>query len=207
MRPSNDALAQEILEQAKKDFLHNGYRKTSVRGIAAAVDVTTGALYRYYASKEALFDAIVEEPAQELLDLFETYAENNVPCDEDGAVLSDLPYRTTDHMKKLVAYIYEHYDVFKLIASCAEGTKYAHYVERLIAIETVSAIDLIEELVNARKLTHSIDDMFIHMIITSMFTGIFEIIAHDEPIDDAVAHIESLQRFYAAGWSEMLRES
>lgn len=93
--------------------------------------------------------------------------------DDEGAVLSDLPYRTTDCYEKLVAYIYKHYDVFKLIASCAEGTKYAHYVERLIAIETVSAIDLIEELVCSGKLTHSIDDMFIHMIITSMFTGIF----------------------------------
>lgn len=46
MRPLNDELAAKILEAGKNEFLEKGFRKASVRSIAAAVNVTTGAVYR-----------------------------------------------------------------------------------------------------------------------------------------------------------------
>ena len=68
MQLRNDELAERILEAAKSEFLEKGYRQASVRSIAASVGVTTGALYRYYANKEALFDALVSGPADYLYD-------------------------------------------------------------------------------------------------------------------------------------------
>ena len=57
MRLLNDALAAKLLEAAKTEFLTKGFRNASLRNIAASAGVTTGAIYRYYANKEALFDA------------------------------------------------------------------------------------------------------------------------------------------------------
>lgn len=51
----------QILEAAKAEFLAKGFQHASLRGIVRAAGVTTGALYGYYDSKEALFDALVRE--------------------------------------------------------------------------------------------------------------------------------------------------
>ena len=51
-------MKEKILFAAIDLFSLNGYTKTSVRQIARAVDVTEGAIYRHYASKEELLDAV-----------------------------------------------------------------------------------------------------------------------------------------------------
>lgn len=58
MRPLNEELSRQILFAAKTEF-KKGFRNASMRSIAASVGVTTGAIYRYYSNKEALFDALV----------------------------------------------------------------------------------------------------------------------------------------------------
>lgn len=57
MRPLNEQLAVDLLEAGKKVFLEMGFRDASLRKIASQLGVTTGAIYRYYTDKEALFDA------------------------------------------------------------------------------------------------------------------------------------------------------
>ena len=82
MRVLNEKLCADILETGRKEFLALGYRDASLRHIAASLGVTTGAIYRYYADKEALFDALVAQPAQELADRYravqQTFAQQSV---------------------------------------------------------------------------------------------------------------------------------
>ncbi|MFR3029882.1 MAG: TetR/AcrR family transcriptional regulator [Blautia sp.] len=66
MRAANERLAADLMAAGKKEFLNHGFMGASLRNIAASLGVTTGAIYRYYTDKEALFDAIVAEPAQRL---------------------------------------------------------------------------------------------------------------------------------------------
>lgn len=75
MRPLNEELSQQILSAAKTEF-KKGFRNASMRSIAASVGVTTGAIYRYYSNKEALFDALVSHPAEEFFNEYMTYSEN-----------------------------------------------------------------------------------------------------------------------------------
>ncbi len=64
MRLQNEKLKMDILSAAKKEFLANGYIRAQLREIAKGANATTGAIYKYYTDKEALFDALVEKPAQ-----------------------------------------------------------------------------------------------------------------------------------------------
>ena len=50
---------QRILRAAREEFLRHGYGQASLRRIAAAAHVTTGAVYNHFRSKHGLFDAIV----------------------------------------------------------------------------------------------------------------------------------------------------
>ena len=49
---------QEILETAMKLFTEKGYEATSMRDIAQACGVVAGLCYRYFDSKQKLFQAV-----------------------------------------------------------------------------------------------------------------------------------------------------
>ena len=67
---------QEILDTALKLFGENGYEKTSITDIAKAIGVAQGLCYRYFPSKEALFDSAIEQYADVLVEQF-AYAETD----------------------------------------------------------------------------------------------------------------------------------
>lgn len=57
---------QEILDTAMRLFYEKGYEKTSIADIAKAIGVAQGLCYRYFPSKEALFDCAIDQYAEEL---------------------------------------------------------------------------------------------------------------------------------------------
>ena len=59
---------QEILDTAMKLFYEKGYEKTSMTDIACALHIAQGLCYRYFPSKEALFDAAIDQYAQAQVD-------------------------------------------------------------------------------------------------------------------------------------------
>lgn len=61
---------QEILDMAVKLFNEKGYEKTSIADIANAIGVAQGLCYRYFPSKETLFDCAIEQYAQLLTEKF-----------------------------------------------------------------------------------------------------------------------------------------
>lgn len=61
---------QEILDAALVLFGKNGYEKTSMADIAKYMGVAQGLCYRYFPSKEALFDCAVEQYAEVLAGQF-----------------------------------------------------------------------------------------------------------------------------------------
>lgn len=56
---AREAVRAAILEAAQKRFGEQGYRNTKMAEIARDAGVAAGTLYNYFASKEAVFDAIV----------------------------------------------------------------------------------------------------------------------------------------------------
>ncbi len=206
MRPLNDELAAKILDAAKKEFLEKGYRNASMRSIAAAVNATTGAIYRYYNGKEALFEALAAAPAEEFFQRYKSYSDNfsKQSLDMQLTTLPQISDKPNGEIELLMKYIYEHYDAFKLIACCSVGTGYESYVERLTEIETRAGIILVRLMQKEGRLTVDADDTLIHIISNTIFTGIFEIISHDSNAKDAEKHINALYDFYTAGWYKIL---
>ena len=59
MKLKKDNVRKDILEASKQEFFINGYKEANMRSIAERAHITPGNIYRYYASKEDLFDAVV----------------------------------------------------------------------------------------------------------------------------------------------------
>ena len=54
---------QEIIDTAMKVFYEKGYEKTSISDIAREMNVAQGLCYRYFSSKEELFDTALDQYA------------------------------------------------------------------------------------------------------------------------------------------------
>lgn len=54
------ARRNEILETAQRLFAVDGFRETQMRDIARSAGISTGAIYRYFASKEELARSVME---------------------------------------------------------------------------------------------------------------------------------------------------
>ena len=203
MRPVNEKLAEKLLEAGKQEFLERGFQGASMRSIAAAAGVTTGALYRYYTDKAVLLDALVQEPADTLEAAYReqqrVFAEK--PLQHQ---LAGLPEVSDGSAAWMMAYIYDHFDAFKLIVCCATGTKYEHYLDTLIDIESESGRRLIDRMQEEGFPVRDMDDSLIHILSSALFHGMFETVRHDMSREKAYGHMESLREFYSAGWFKIL---
>ena len=61
---------ERIHSAAKREFLEKGFLGASLRNIVKCAGVTTGAFYGYYDSKEKLFDALVSEQYEHVMDMY-----------------------------------------------------------------------------------------------------------------------------------------
>lgn len=61
-------MREKILEESIKLFLHKGFQGTTIKDITGSVNLTKGAIYWYFQSKEAILDTILEEWEQTFLD-------------------------------------------------------------------------------------------------------------------------------------------
>jgi AcrR family transcriptional regulator len=62
-RQRSQTRIEELIEAATTVFIARGYRRTQMADVAAALDLSPGALYRYVESKEALFDLCLRAAA------------------------------------------------------------------------------------------------------------------------------------------------
>lgn len=203
MRLLNEKLKSDLLQAAKLEFLEHGYLGAQLREIAAKTGATTGSIYKYYKDKEALFDALVAEPAAELE---RRYRETQqafaaLPLEQE---LQNLPEVSDEGQMWMMQYLYDHFDAFKLIACCSEGTQYAHYIDTLIQIEVDASLVLIQKMKKAGMKVHQIDDELIHIVSSALFSGMFETVRHNMPREKAYGYMISLRDFYSAGWFKIL---
>jgi len=69
-RPRDPERVRRVLEAAAQQFTELGFERTSMESVAAASGVSKMTVYSYFPSKEALFDACIEDRCAGLFDLF-----------------------------------------------------------------------------------------------------------------------------------------
>ena len=200
--PEENTLSR-ILASAKQEFMEKGFMNASLRNIVKNAGVTTGAFYRYYDSKEALFAALVDEPARYVLDLFNNTIDDfeKLPGEAQTEQMLDI---SDSCMDKMLDYVYGHLDAFKLLLQGAEGTAYADFLHQLVVREVDSTYAYMNTLAGMGYEVKPLNQNLIHIIASGLFAGIFETVVHDMPQEEAREYVAQLRRFHGAGWSELL---
>lgn len=116
---------------AKEEFLNDGFLNVSMRKIAKCCNVSTNSIYTRFKDKEGLFDAIVSNSANTLMDIYLKC----IDMARDVINSSKAINIGNDGTNNVLKYIYDHFDDFKLIFSCSNGTRYEKYFDKLAKVE------------------------------------------------------------------------
>lgn len=199
-----EATKQHLLELAKAEFLKKGYSEASVRNIAKTAGLTTGAVFRYYPDKAALFDALVSEAADTLMNQFKAAQDAHFDLIPEDKVAQSREL-STGYLNHFINFIYDNFDAFKLVICCSEGTKYSSYIHELVEIEVVQTELYYNRLRQLGKLEGTVSRELHHMITSAYFTAVFETVAHDMTREHAIQYVNELATFFNCGWEGMLR--
>ena len=200
MGTQNRDTAAAILEASRKEFMEYGYEKASLRRIAKEASVTTGAIYGYFAGKEALFAALTEDAAEELYTkVHSDFA--SLPPEEQPAMLNVV---TEECVPWLVNYIYDHFEAFKLLLCCGAPGCGERFFDRLAEVEERSCHDFVAAVEQMGYPVPKLGDALIHIVCSTFFRQIQEFVDHDIPREEAVSCSLILSRFQHAGWKKIL---
>jgi len=109
--PADDRKSQ-ILDEATRLFSEDGYEKATTKRLAAACGVTEPALYRYFASKEEIYEAVLDSLRDRLdcRELFEDLEKEG----EIERILFELAYH-------IISFTQKNQDTYRLLLYSALG--------------------------------------------------------------------------------------
>ena len=185
MEEKSTATLEKIQQAAMDEFAQKGFLGASLRQIVKQAGVTTGAFYGYFSSKEALFASIVEPHAAALMGRFmeaqTSFAE--MPEEEQP---EHMGLESSQCVHWMVDYICDHREQVKLLLCKAEGTSYEHFVHNMVEVEVEYTLQYLGVLHRLGHDSPALDEQLCHIIASGMFNGIFEIVVHDMPKEQAM---------------------
>ena len=197
-----EGVAERIVDAAKREFLDKGYVEASLRTIAAEADTSTNSIYVRFGDKEGLFSAIVEPVLNEMTERFIRIQERfHLMTPEEQA--ERMPKYADGGTSELIDYMYEHLEEFRLLLDASYGTRFHNFVDELVRIEVEYTYKLMEAVGYSDKFGDAVTQKLLHIVTTSRFESIFEIIRHGMSREEATEYIELLSRYHRCGFIEI----
>ena len=193
---------KNILNTARKHFLKDGFSGASLRNIVKDAGLTTGAFYKYYPTKEALFDALTDPYIEHIYQIYDRIVEDfeKLSAKEQASNMSDT---SGDGMDQMIDYIYEHYDNFRLLLKCGDSGKFETFIHNMVDREMRSSLEYVKKMKEDGIEIPIVGESLMHMIYTGFFSSIFQIIEHDIDKETAKRNVHKLREFNTGGWERL----
>lgn len=193
---------KNILNTARKHFLKNGFSGASLRNIVKDAGLTTGAFYKYYPTKEALFDALTDPYIEHIYQIYDRVVEDfeKLSAKEQTSNMSDT---SGDGIDQMIDYIYEHYDNFRLLLKCGDSGKFETFIHNMVDREMRSSLEYVKKMKEDGIEIPIVGESLMHMIYTGFFSSIFQIIEHDIDKETAKRNVHKLREFNTGGWERL----
>ncbi|MFC3932028.1 TetR/AcrR family transcriptional regulator [Streptococcus dentapri] len=201
MVKKDETLNLEILKSAKAEFLKYGYQEASLRRICKNTGVTTGALYKRYSGKEALFGTILEPSLQEmkmieqqhLLDDYHLLQENK---------LAQMWDKSLDELTEIMRFIYNHEDNMRLLFFKSHGSKFGLFQQQMIESLTDNTYRYLEQAYQEGKISHILDRSQLHLAMTAYYKAIIQPLEQGWSYQEALLACQTIIQLF--NWSQLL---
>lgn len=192
-----------IHSAAKVEFLSKGFKSASLRNIVKTAGVTTGAFYGYYASKAELFEALVSEAYNFVIDSYKAALREfaDLPMEKQPEVMGSISQKCLD---RVLDYMATHREEFLLLLQCSEGTRFASMTDELVELEVQATHDYYLVLQKLGYGAPDVDPTLEHILVTGMMNAYFEMAIHEMPLEKSKRYLKELHDFYTAGWRELM---
>ncbi len=195
---------EKILFFGKREFLQKGYQNASLRSIASAAGLTTGAIYAYFKDKNALFEAIVAPVCAQVEGMFRDLS---AAYYTDEGVVSELSTeKTVADLRRIYDFIYGNFDSFRLLVAGAECSARDGYVHTLVDYEVEHTLAYVERMMKGKTINVALSRAMIHLVSESYINAILEPVRHNMRYEEAIENLDFLCAFYTGGWKSVFQE-
>ena len=205
----SDITKNRILECAQEVFLKDGFEKAQVGEIAKAANVTTGAIYRHFKNKEALFFALIEDVYTYTLNTVmevENKSKDSAYKLQSGNVAGSAVIESMfSETMRFVDYMYEHFDEFKLLFSCSKGSRVENFTEEIVDRYSHKNMKLIKASAGKKSSAYKMKELEVHIITKGYIASLCECIIHNIPYGEVSRYIRNIVVFQYYGWRGLTR--
>lgn len=201
MQVKKEEVKNNILDKAKQEFLEKGFQKSSLRSIAARAGVTKGNIYNYFGSKDELFEALVVDTIDKILD----YDDSDYGYIFDDDI--ELENKSIQEFYDYVRFIESNRDEMMLLFFSADGSKYSNFRQELINSYKKSSKAFYEEMKTKTNKEYIASDLFISSC-SALYISFIETILLHKPEDEKLdSYIREMATFVNSGTKAIVRRS
>jgi AcrR family transcriptional regulator len=203
MQILKDEVKKSIRQAALSEFKKHGYLKASIRQIADAAGITPGNIYRYFKSKDDLFDELIQPIQEQLAEVLRVSKQevDNTLCTEVSDHL--LILRKID--ASLMLLFKESSTELTILLNLSEGSRFATAKMNLITlVHQIIAEVFTAEMAPSGTLPQK-EDLAARMIATTMIEGLSLILRDHEDGDTIKMLVDELLYLYCTGISEKIK--
>ncbi len=201
MAVADRTLDAKLLASARREFLQNGFEKASLKTICDGAGATTGALYKRYKNKEALFAAAVEQTVQDLTAVAQERGGKDPAAMTDEELLKAWDMDQSD-MLWWFRFLYDRHDDFVLLLACAQGTRYASFPHDWVSMLTKATSAYLAEAQKRGLCSAGITPQELHILLSAFWETIYEPFLHGFDWQTIEAHCKIVCRLFH--WQEAL---
>ena len=201
MANKDHSLDTPIITAAFTEFLTNGYEKTSLRTIAANADVTVGAIYTRYKTKDLLFCSLV----QPLLNrIEETFSSLKAEYSSEDPIYDPKEFIQTmqNESTMILHLLFDDYDLAVLLLCRSAGSSLEHFFDSIVDRKIQESIEFFK---NAN--VTGLDINVLKLLISSQFHMYYQIIENGYDLDTAKTILHSVMIYHTGGWISLFEHS
>ncbi len=187
-----------ITEAARKEFLEYGYNDASLRRIAANAGIQVSGLYKHFPNKEEMFASLVEPVITGFYELYHTI--ENEYFGTIDQVDQNYEWEGDDEAVRLMRFVYDNLEDFKLLIMCSQGTKYEDFVHEVAKLEEEVTLRYLKELEKKGCNINHVDPMEMHLLTSAYVEAVFQPVIHGLNRKKAMHYAMTLQEFYRPSW-------
>ena len=198
MAVKNHALDDRIIAAARAEFLENGFEKASLRKIAANADVTVGAIYTRWPTKDQLFCALVAPLLARIGEAFTSLRAEYNP---------ESPQYTPEHMahsmhmesRLILDLLFEDYDRAVLLLCRSTGSSLEHFFDRIVQRKIQETVAFFRR----SGLAHPAPAL-LKLLVTGQFQMYAQILREGCRLEEARALLSAALVYHTGGWMALL---